>query len=671
MLRAICYALFGAKALNESLEETVTWGEDLKTLKVELELSIDGVVYAIKRGKSGAEINYDGGIVTGQTETTSFLCRLLKVDAGAASRLMLANQNEIRGALESGTKATTELIEKLAEFSQLDSLLDRMQENLALGTTGNVEAQIAHATTALVEAEVLAVPPETVVLQADIDIAQNNILLAENDQSIATTKVDAAKEALTLAESRAAARSSLVREERKAQARKQEVEEKLEKLAQVEAPVNPNARIEQLRKDMATAEASAGLTKIHDSVQALFKPRMTDFVWAGSGEDLSEALGKLDRSNRADGVEQARLDGQINLLRQQLLQGSCTFCGKDFSGVPEVITKNSEVQQKLDQVLVLRDQIKVRLGTSLPLAESKRNCEMSSRPALAALGRYEGLLEATDGFLPPVLRWVGDTPGTSTNTAVIRFQIDEIEANQIQFTKAEAAAGPLLEELARLILSLGELDEKFKASPEVDLTEMQADLKREKELLSGAVSLLAATQGTLRSAQRLLEDAVAAHERAKAQVAANKLALATKKEELKTLVFNNALLKKVRSARPLIADKLWQLLMSAVNNYFSEIRGTPSEVTKEADGFKVDGHPSTTLSGSTLDALGLAIRVALVRTFLPSSTFLVLDEPSSGMDSGRTSNMLGFLQSVGFQQVLIASHDPMSESVSDNVIYLG
>ncbi len=75
---------------------------------------IDGVEYVIKRSKSGSEVVYDDGRVTGQTETTNFLCAKMGVDPAMAAKLMLSAQNEIRGALDAGTKATTELIEALS-----------------------------------------------------------------------------------------------------------------------------------------------------------------------------------------------------------------------------------------------------------------------------------------------------------------------------------------------------------------------------------------------------------------------------------------------------------------------------------------------------------------------------------------------------------------------------
>ena len=40
------------------------------------------------------------------------------------------------------------------------------------------------------------------------------------------------------------------------------------------------------------------------------------------------------------------------------------------------------------------------------------------------------------------------------------------------------------------------------------------------------------------------------------------------------------------------------------------------------------------------------------------------------MDEDRTHNMLGFLASVGFQQILLVTHEDVSESVADNMIQL-
>ena len=142
-------------------------------------------------------------------------------------------------------------------------------------------------------------------------------------------------------------------------------------------------------------------------------------------------------------------------------------------------------------------------------------------------------------------------------------------------------------------------------------------------------------------------------------------------EDLKKLAFNNNLLKKMRGLKPAITDHLWNTVLSAVSNFFSQLRGENSVVSKDNGGFKVNGKGIESLSGSTLDVLALSVRVALTKTFIPHMSFMALDEPAHGCDNDRTASMLGFLSSVGFNQILVASHDELSEAVADSVINLG
>ena len=94
---------------------------------------------------------------------------------------------------------------------------------------------------------------------------------------------------------------------------------------------------------------------------------------------------------------------------------------------------------------------------------------------------------------------------------------------------------------------------------------------------------------------------------------------------------HNRVIKRLRSS-PEVARRLWAVVMAAISHYFSLIRGTPTVVVRSEDGFLADGHPVHSYSGSTIDSLGLAIRLALSQTFLPNLRFMLMDEPAAGMD---------------------------------------
>ena len=93
-------------------------------------------------------------------------------------------------------------------------------------------------------------------------------------------------------------------------------------------------------------------------------------------------------------------------------------------------------------------------------------------------------------------------------------------------------------------------------------------------------------------------------------------------------------------------------------------------VTRGEKGFAVDGKSAKSLSGSTKDSLGLAIRLALAKTFLPSLGFLILDEPAAACSDSRESAMLGLLSACDFDQILMVTHSDLADAYSSSIIQL-
>ena len=100
------------------------------------------------------------------------------------------------------------------------------------------------------------------------------------------------------------------------------------------------------------------------------------------------------------------------------------------------------------------------------------------------------------------------------------------------------------------------------------------------------------------------------------------------------------------------------------------MRGEPSAVTRVEGAFLVDGRPVEGLSGSTLDVLGLAIRVALLKTFLPRCSFLVLDEPAAACDEEREAALIGTIATAQFGQVILVTHSGIADAYSNQLVTL-
>ena len=666
LLRGICYALFGVGALNSSLEETVTWDEPVNTLKAEVTFTADGVTYTVKRGKPGAEVNYDGGMVTGQKEVTAFICRLLKVDAVAASRLMLANQNEIRGALEAGPKATTELIERLAEFDQIDRLIDLIQTHLTIGSTKVAEDALARAQEALASAQELAKAPDTKGLNILVDSYEISLMNAERDLESAKVNERMVQERHAAAREQAVKHAEAVRTLDKAQAQVQDLQQRMADLGKVRAPSGSESA---LRDQIESAEG-------HEQLRATYL-QVEPYLQEPEGPRIEGGVEGLEKEIEADTVNATKahnlvtqLTGDLRLQQTLLTHGTCSFCGKDFSGVPEVEEKNAEVRT---QIATLERMLSDATSQAEMWDKSRDEAlaiQRASKAPLRLLSAHPDLVEAVDDLMPPQLRWLKEVPSEAgADVESLRSDLRELKAAQRKYDEDQAALAALQPLLAKAKEDLEAAKAAVAAAPEVYLP--QDELDEARRITAAKENELRAARDHLTQAKQALKDAKDGHARALQALHDAQEVVSARSAEIDALVFNNTLLKKVRTARPAIADRLWAIVLKAVSGYFSEIRGVKSRVTKDSDGFKVDGHSVSTLSGSTLDALGLAIRVALVRTFLPSAPFLILDEPAAAMDEGRTQNTLGFLASAGFSQTLVCSHDSLSESVCDNVVYLG
>ena len=676
LLRAIAYALFGTKALSEPLDAIVTWGEPVNSLKVEMTFEVAGTTYTVSRTKGSAELRYGDESVTGQHETAKFVADLLGADAALAANLIIAGQNDIRGALAGGSKSAIALIEKLADFDQLDQLIDLLQSHLTLGSTAPAKAALEQAQAVLDGAEEPA-PLDRAALDAEVQAlaARSSTLGAE---------AEAANEAAAAA---AKARDKALAATQRQRDLEVKIEDRtgaLERLRGEEPALAPWDDV----SDGALRAAERDVQELEASVQRMQERQRGEAL----NEQIAAARGEAGSpdSDRFDGPESAATEAhreavergrdasaaaseyrQQAAVKRALIQAeACTLCGRDVSQIPEVVAKNAALEDEACKLDVASEEAQDAFQQWSAYAESLAR-------ALADHQRLKAFRQASwtidNARTPGVLVWAGGRAdegdayrllGAKDTLKALR-QSEEAHAESV---RARNAHRQRVERAQAELQAL--IDEQAGMPPAPDLEALRAAVaEAEGRRQSAASAYTAALQAhSARSVEvvRLVgeyEKLAGARERAQAEVA-------TRTAELQALEFNNALLKAVREARPVVANKLWALVLGAVSEFFSAMRGQPSVVTRGADGFMVDGHAVATLSGSTKDILGLAIRIALTRTFLPGISLLMLDEPNAAMDDERTANVLGFLGGAGFNQIIVVSHDEMTVDVADHVVTL-
>jgi DNA repair exonuclease SbcCD ATPase subunit len=675
VLEAIGYGLGGVDALRDPLAQVVTWGKQEKDLAVEQVWRFDGITYTLKRSKSGAQLDYrllgDLGVdhrVVGQTEVTKFMQTRLGCDMKIAAKLMLASQGSIRGALAEGPTKTAELIETLAGFEQIDRLIELVQANYVTGPATTAEDRVRQAEGALDAAKAAVVPVDTGALEARVaaltaDLRREQQAIdAEHKPAYEKAKA-AVKEVETARSTRNTLEAQRLRAHLLEESHRQQLEQARAQAARTPADPAP------VRERIRVAENIDAEIAIYRQFAALEYP---DTYWEGDEASFNAEVAKAAATRQTHRERIVSIDSQISALNatRSNSRGVCKACGQTLPNAAAVAEHNAKIDRQISEINAERKLVVEAHNAAADEVNGLHAVQVAAQPFAQFLAKHGDRVHVVlvPATYPPKLEWDGAVPKANVDVGVLRAELAKIEAAIKACERASAQAEQLEKTLNEDLATISRLEKEIDALAVADeLPWRVAALDVAAEKYNNA--MVAITNWQTEKEKVLFEISAAkdAERRALAAVTAAEAAVKKANAELEQLHFNNALLKRIRAARPIIADKLWAMVLSAVSTYFSRMRGKPSVVGREGKSFVVDGKRSA-LSGSTLDVLGLAIRVALTRTFIPNASMLVLDEPAAACDEERSAAMMGFLVSSGFPQTLMVTHEDLSESVAANLI---
>jgi DNA repair exonuclease SbcCD ATPase subunit len=658
---AWAYCFFGTRALRDSLDDVVTWGHNPRELKVVVEYGD----FVISRSKNGAEVTAMGQVhVTGQTDVTRFCEGLIGCDANTASNLMFAGQTGLRGVLESGPKATATLIEDLGEFDLFDRVLDAAQNKLALGSAAIQEDRLR-----TLYAQLGALPeseaPDEAAFDTQLsvlsdDLKSTELTLATLTPSAAALNIEYQAE-LAVRLERQRLEEDVVRIDR-------QIEESVEATAKVvvSGDIEDTTTLERLIAEAGEHE------KVVAAYQKFLAVPVTPTHW--SREMHAVQTQGAQAEIKAAREQKVKAEQDMRVAQAQLVTSSvCGFCGQDVSQFPEAAAKNAALQGEIAAAKESAAAAAKALATWEADLESLTARESAEARVLAAIRGIERWVDRDDSVIPSRITWKGQPPGEGPNVQALKAKLADTKAQNDAIIAARAKLEVLSEQRSKLserrkIVAGKVAGIKVMTDAEFGTMAQRLDLMRQ-EIEKGEATqrrLMAEIQAVEQTRQQ----ARAAWEQAQQRKLELEARIAETKNEIETLQFNNGLVRKVRAARPVVGNKLWTMVLASVSSIFSQMRGEQSIVEKGEDGFLINGKAVTSYSGSTLDLLGLAVRSALVKTFIPNCGFLVLDEPSSACDQSRTNAMLGYIAASGFKQVILVTHNDASESFADNLIQL-
>jgi DNA repair exonuclease SbcCD ATPase subunit len=660
-LSGLAYALFGSRALPSTLEDMVTWGRNARELKAVVEYGD----FTIARSKGGAEVTSMGQVlVTGQVEVTKFCENLLGCDASTATNLMFAGQTGLRGVLESGPKATATLLEQVSGFDLFDRVLDAAQSRLSLGSAAIQEDRLRNLLSQL-EAIPRVDAPDEVSYRAE-------------RSGLTVRSAEIADELKVLQPNLGEVDAAIAAEVHVRTQRDQAVVEINRVQKQIEDNDTETARIPRDGKvvDTSALEKRIACAAEHATTLAAYqKFQSVPEVDRWTRAEFDTHLADIDAALKAEQVRTTDLAQAIKVAEAKLISSStCGFCGQDVSAFPEVARKNAELQAEIQASQKGLEEANQTIGHLEAGRQSLLSIQVRAPRVIATVKGIEAYLDRDDNLVPPKFSWRGEVPSAErVDVAALQKELASLkEANRATIANT-AKLELLVEQRAKLQARLRELTErrdKIRVMSDDDfqyLTNKSTVLRATIESLGKEREKVAAEVQALEQAYTKALDQWLQSETARVDIQAR---IEETKAEIETLQVNNLLVRKIRAARPVVGNKLWSMVLASVSAIFSQMRGEDSIVQKGEAGFLINGKAATSYSGSTLDLLGLALRCALIKTFVPNCSFLVLDEPSSACDQARTNAMLGYIAASGFKQVLLVTHNEASESFADNLIEL-
>ena len=397
--------------------------------------------------------------------------------------------------------------------------------------------------------------------------------------------------------------------------------------------------------------------------------------WSGSKKELEERLEHLSTILIDMKKEYNRLISDIRILKSNRFDSdTCSKCGQKLPNAETISLRNKEIDEQVSTLTSAARDLENRYDT---LEAEQTNLQLVARVGdkfCQAAIMLEPCIDWDKSTYPGTVTWSGPIPeATPTNSAELRAALSKAKTRLKAAEAARARLGLATEQVTEIRANLDIAESALKECTETT----KEELSRLRELVDNAEECERSIDHELFNLRVTLSDAI------KEQVTINKIwdmfssqvdnmkrSIKEAEEELAAIIYTNNLIKKLKSIRSVIADKLWNIVLKSASVIFSTIRKEDALISKEKSGFMVNGRPIESLSGSTLDILGLAFRCAILRSFLPNCNTLILDEPMAACDESRSESLLGTIKSVNFKQTLLVSHDEISESIADNIILL-
>lgn len=662
LLKAIMFALGGARGAGSAANLWNWDAEGQKSVALKLTLPKHGRV-TITRTSGGAKVLGEAGelLASGNAAVTKFIEDSLGLAISELRPLCYSPQGETQGILTMGPTALQQKVEGMSGIAVVDQVLGRLSQDLSR-MEGRLEG---------LQGEGVEEAKEE-VRRCEGFLATHQGVLGYSKQEVERLEgeIDGLRKSISTAEAveakREALAKSLMREDATARRLSEELVKLNEELGQL-----PSVDLERISTDQEFLQDLRKLerelrdtsTKVdhlrhrREKLVGLIRATGTAMEKHEEAEQrllsLEPALDALQKEVSSKHRDWEDLSKALSRGKEELKNAVCQSCNRPFTegGLSTLKDNIEQVAQRKEEAKKLVDDASARLDKlkrAVSSARSELNPGMAENLAFhqkellavdielnelgvvpqGALERTEKRIEEWEGI---VKKWLDDLNKVKQKEEAIRVH-DEL------YKRARESWTVLRGELYSL--------------PDADMSAAKALLAQKKELLNEARQRLSVWETSIRQAEVELKAAIKQVEQLE-RVKAERADV----EESKALA--GQLQSYLRKNRSSFGEGLWGSLLQYASALISNTTsGRLTELSRSKDGefyIREEGRavPVSDSSGAQRSIIGLALRIAMTKTFYGNGLFLLLDEPTADARDNTAAAVAGMLQSLNMQVISV------------------
>ncbi len=654
LLEACFFALYGATALDGTLDEAVTNGTD--ETEVELWFTHDGESYHVRRElrRYGDDVQtvsclLDGDDIEdpldGATDVRAFVTELLRMDDEAFVNCAYVRQGEVNKLINATPRTRQSMIDDLLQLGKLEDYRDRAGDarlgvedvlSEATGALETVKSQIETKEERNLHEQLNARESELAEIESEIERFEENRRKAEKTRDEALEVLDTYTEKR---EELADLESEIETLESDIQETEQEREELQERIDEV------RHRVEELTSKL---ETELDQSELDGADESSVEARLTA---------LQERETEVSRRVEELRNKETEVRSSLRSARQRLedaeellADGKCPKCGQPVEGAPHVDSLDetkeriTEHEEKLATLETKREELESKqeeIDTARQRVETIRELRERRTDARDRIERLEERRQSRTELNDERRDRLTEKRSRRDD---LRESFDEDRVQDARERKSEAES--YLDRVATKLEELTERRDQLQASIggiRQDIEELE-QLRRQGETLSDRVAGLEALRDEVSQLEAMYGD-----------------------------------------LRAELRQRNVDSLETTLNETFNLVYGNDAYSRIELDGeyrltvYQKDDEPLDPgqLSGGERALFNLSLRCAIYRLLAAGvegaapTPPLILDEPTVFLDAGHVSRLVALVEEMrgfGVPQIIIVSHDDELVAAADELV---